>query len=170
MPSPFPGLDPYIEAQHFWPDFHQSFMTYWRDQILDVLPEHYDARLEERVSEVEVSNGEDENPRYPDLTLSKSRPARRRRQPTNGITLLLEPVAMTLPEYEEIREGYIRVTRRPDRALVAVLELLSPTNKNGSGFSEYLRKRKELLSQDVHVVELDLLVEGRRLPMHTELP
>ena len=25
MPSPFPGIDPYLESQHFWEDFHPSF-------------------------------------------------------------------------------------------------------------------------------------------------
>ncbi len=38
MPSPFPGVDPFIEDQQFWPDFQQSFMTYWRDQLLELLP------------------------------------------------------------------------------------------------------------------------------------
>src|SRR5262249_43956516 len=144
MPSPFPGVDPFIEDQHFWPDFHQRFMTYWCDQLLDVLPENYDARLEERIHQVEVSNGSDGGARYPDIALSQSKTSRRRHRSVGGGTMLLEPIEMALPEYEDLRESYIKVTHRPDRTLVAILELLSPTNKEGSGFSDYLSKRKEL--------------------------
>src|SRR5262249_49282480 len=59
---------------------------------------------------------------------------------------------------------------RPDRSLVAVLELLSPTNKSGEGFQEYRAKRKADLQQKVHLVELDLLVGGTRLPLLRPLP
>jgi hypothetical protein len=27
MKSPFPGVDPYIESQHYWPDFHATFFA-----------------------------------------------------------------------------------------------------------------------------------------------
>ena len=29
MPSPFPGIDPYLESQGYWPDFHVSFIPYF---------------------------------------------------------------------------------------------------------------------------------------------
>ncbi len=170
MGSPFPGVDPFIEDQHFWPDFHQRFMTYWCDQLLGLLPDNYDARLEERVHHVEVANGGDDRARYPDITVSQAKPSRRRHKAVGGVALLLEPVPLTLPESEEVRESYIQVTRRPDRTLVAVLELLSPTNKAGTGFIAYLIKRKELYFQDVHILELDLLLQGNRMPMREELP
>ena len=28
-PPLFPGIDPFVEAQRFWPDFHGSFMGYY---------------------------------------------------------------------------------------------------------------------------------------------
>jgi len=46
----------------------------------------------------------------------------------------------------------------------------SPTNKTGEGFSEYRAKRKTILLQKVHLVELDLLVGGNRLPLSRPLP
>ena len=39
MPSPFPGIDPYIESQHLWEGFHARFVTYLCDALNDVLPE-----------------------------------------------------------------------------------------------------------------------------------
>lgn len=71
---------------------------------------------------------------------------------------------------DETREAYIEILQRPEMALVAVLELLSPWNKTEPGFGEYLAKRNALFRQDVHVIELDLLLGGRRLPLGKSLP
>ena len=48
--------------------------------------------------------------------------------------------------------------------------MLSPTNKTGEGYWDYQAKRRKLIRQNVHLVELDLLVRGQRLPMERELP
>src|SRR5262249_35258361 len=54
---------------------------------------------------------------------------------------------------------------RPDWAPVTIIELLSPTDKHGHGYDEYLYKRVSLIARSIHLVELDLLLGGRRLPM-----
>ena len=47
MPSPFPGMDPYLEDPAVWEDFHGEFIYECRHLLLDVLPPEYDApRLE----------------------------------------------------------------------------------------------------------------------------
>ena len=53
---------------------------------------------------------------------------------------------------------------------MAVLELLSPANKQNPGRTEYLSKRNAILRQNVHLVELDLLLGGERLPLLKSLP
>jgi hypothetical protein len=68
------------------------------------------------------------------------------------------------------RETYIEILHQPDRSLVTALELLSPANKEQPGRTEYLAKRMALLYQKVHLVELDLLLGGRPLPMEQPLP
>jgi hypothetical protein len=45
MPRPFPGIDPYLEAQGFWEGFHQRLMTYYCDALNDNLSESYIAGL-----------------------------------------------------------------------------------------------------------------------------
>src|SRR5262249_37321858 len=65
---------------------------------------------------------------------------------------------------------YIEILHRPDRALVAVLELLSPANKEEPGRGDYLAKRGGLLRQPVHLIELDLLLKGQRPPLLRPLP
>ena len=52
MANPFPGIDPYIEDQGLWPDFHTSFLVACRRALLRGLPRHYDARIEERLTVV----------------------------------------------------------------------------------------------------------------------
>ena len=37
-PSPFPGMDPYLEDPAFWPDFHSTFVNYWREALVEQLP------------------------------------------------------------------------------------------------------------------------------------
>jgi len=55
MPSPFPGMDPYLEDPAFWPDFHARFLYNWSDALADLLPEQYEARIDETVRLVEVN-------------------------------------------------------------------------------------------------------------------
>ena len=159
MPSPFPGMDPYLEDPAFWQDFHRSFITYCRNGILDHLPDSYDARIDEQIR---VVMPEDEGTRYyPDVAVTGN-PQSRASAPTDtGATALaVEPVRMT--DLEEERDVWIEVRRRPDRALVTVIEVLSPSNKTGDGLRDYTARRNQFLHQHVNFVEINLLVDGRR--------
>jgi hypothetical protein len=168
MHSPFPGVDPYLESQGFWPDFHASFITYWRDALTDLLPDNYEARMDERVSLVELPP-ERIKRIEPDLAVS-------RRGPSTGATVApagivtMEPVTIPLVIEDEERQTFIEIVRRPGRTLVAVLELLSSANKEEPGRSSYLAKRNALLRQSVHLVEVDFLLAGQRLPLAKEPP
>jgi hypothetical protein len=67
---------------------------------------------------------------------------------------------------EEVREAYITILDREGLEVVTVIELLSPGNKrSGSdGRREYLSKREGILRSSSHLVEVDLLRGGARLP------
>jgi hypothetical protein len=168
MTSPFPGVDPYLESQGFWPDFHASFITYWRDALMDVLPDNYEARMDECVSLVELPP-ERIKRIEPDLALSRRGPSTGSTATSAGVATL-EPVTVPLVIEEEERQTFIEILRRPGRTLVAVLELLSPSNKEEPGRSSYLVKRNALLRQSVHLVEVDLLLAGQRLPLAKDPP
>ena len=56
------------------------------------------------------------------------------------------------------------------RDLVTAIEVLSPTNKRGEGYQEYLDKRGRILLSPAHLIEIDLLRSGRRVPMQEPLP
>ena len=168
MSSPFPGIDPYLASQGFWQDFHLRYMLGLCDAISDLLPEPYVARIDERMRVMEVPAQEVRQFR-PDVAV-----VRRGGEPASGIpaagTLTLEPELIPLRYLDEVREAFIEVVHLPDRRLVTVIEVLSPSNKSGSGRSDYLAKRNALIHQDVHIVELDFLVAGQRLPMKRALP
>ena len=169
MTSPFPGMDPYLEDPAFWPDFHQTFIGCWREAIADALPPHYDARLDESIDLVQMSP-EVIRLIYPDIAVSKG--SRRVKRPkANGAgSLLLEPVTIPHEFVDEVRQTRIEILHRPERTLVTVIEMLSPFNKSAEGFNQYRKKRITILLQKLHLVELDLLVGGQRLPHAEPLP
>jgi hypothetical protein len=168
MTNPFPGVDPYLESQGIWPDFHARFITYWCDALVDLLPDNYEARMDERVSLVELPP-ERAKLIKPDLAVSRRGPSSAAIPGPAGVATL-EPVTIPLVIEEEERQTFIEVLHRPGRTLVAVLELLSPANKEEPGRSSYLGKRNELLRRSVHLVELDFLLGGQRLPLSKEPP
>ena len=60
MPSPFPGMDPYLEDPSVWEEFHYLFNAECMYLLADRLPEHYVARVQERVELISISDGRGE--------------------------------------------------------------------------------------------------------------
>jgi hypothetical protein len=46
MPSPFPGMDPYLENPGWWPDFHHFFISGLSEGLDEILPGRYIAEIE----------------------------------------------------------------------------------------------------------------------------
>ena len=67
MPSPFPGMDPYIESQE-WEDFHSRINNAMADVISEKIRPAYVVRIERRVY-VEIPGSESENFRIADLAV-----------------------------------------------------------------------------------------------------
>jgi Protein of unknown function (DUF4058) len=57
-----------------------------------------------------------------------------------------------------------------NRLLVTAIEFMSPTNKRGQGHRRYLKKRRRLPLSRAHLLEIDLLRTGDRVPMVDPLP
>src|SRR6202011_1559181 len=71
-----------------------------------------------------------------------------------------------LPLQDIERVPFLEVRDRQGRELVAVIELLSPSNKRpGEDREQYLAKRRELLRSPAHLVEIDLLRGGPPMPL-----
>jgi hypothetical protein len=160
-------MDPYLEDPAYWLDFHARYINAWAEAIAQELPAEYEANLGERVYLVEM-DPETRKLIYPDVAVSDGGP--RSGTLTTASVATLEPITVPLEVVEGPREAFIEILHRPERSLVAVLELLSPSNKHEPGRTEYLSKRNALLRQLVHLIELDLLLGGQRLPMGRPLP
>ncbi len=165
MPSPFPGMDPYLE-QH-WGDIHHRLVTYGCDQLHERLPGGLLARMEERVF-VESSLGP-ERAIVPDLRVFERRGGKKKPATSNGALAVAEPLVLHFDE--PAAEGFIEIREAGSgRRLVTVVEVLSLTNKvRGEGRDKYLRKQEELRDGGVSLVEIDLLrAGGRVLPVPVE--
>ncbi len=63
---------------------------------------------------------------------------------------------------EEIEEARLEIRHVESKALVTVIEILSPANKirGSAGRRSFLNKRREILVSEVHWIEIDLLRAG----------
>ena len=170
MPSPFPGMDPFLESQE-WEDFHASLNLAIRDSLSPRLAPRYVVRVERRVYVESPSEGRPSFPRSDAIVLQTAESAGRT-PIAAGLATTLGPFECELPMPEERRETYLVIRLREAMEVVTGLETLSPSNKRsgGGGRRKYLKKRKAVLGSRAHLVELDLLRGGRRLPMATPLP
>jgi hypothetical protein len=153
MKSPFPGMDPYLEAQGRWRDLHVSMITYCRDGLNDLLPENYVAQIDEQ--DRLVSSEAVVAVLYPDVYVGRERKKRRAQARSPAVSLTaLEPVTIPLlkGDVEEIRDSWIEIRNLPKLDLVTVIEILSPTNNVGVGRVEYLDKRDHHIDLPVNLV------------------
>ena len=49
MPSPFPGMDPYLEDKRWWEVFHTAFIVGLMERLNRSLPDQYVASSEQRL-------------------------------------------------------------------------------------------------------------------------
>lgn len=177
MHSPFPGMDPYVEATGIWSNFHHALITSCHDLLNERLPANYVAAIEERV--LMIGDTEEDRPARlvePDVAVLHSVPAKSDIIPSRAAHSVATLEPRTLPQEIELLDApkqlYIQVLHLPERALVTDIELLSPANKRrgSDDRAAYLSRRRDLILHQVNLVELDLLIKGDRLPMLAALP
>jgi hypothetical protein len=162
-------MDPYIEASGNGMSFHSVFIAACWEALNATLPTHYVASVDQRTHLVDVSE-EDVRIILPDIAATGGGAAGPAGQRQSGGVATLEPEAIPLPVYEERRERRIEIHTEPEHQLVTVIEVLSSTNKSHEGFAEYTSKRRAILRQQVHLLEIDLFLQGKRLPLAEPLP
>jgi hypothetical protein len=163
MPNPFPGVDPFLEVTDLWVGFHNTLVGDF-GKLLNpgLLPRGYIAVVEKRVDLVDSPAGPSDD-RHPDLLVTTGGQTRSLAAAESAAAVMeLETVKVTLPSYESVPVAFINIRSLPGRELVTVIELLSPANKTGGSRGDYRAKRAALLSSAVNLVEIDLLLVGRR--------
>ena len=172
MPSPFPGIDPFIEGQ-IWMDFHAEFVPAIRAALNQVLPERYVVRIEEYVY-LDLQREDDLMLVQPDVIVLEEPPSVPATTTTGSTATAVaaQPAILTLPLHAQRRQRFLTIRKRQTQQVVTVIELLSPTNERANSLDQaaYLEKREEILRSPAHLVELDLLRGGARLPTVEPLP
>jgi len=162
MPSPFPGMDPFLEHPALWPDVHHGLIEALRSTLAPVLRPRYRVAVEERVYVADL-----EGPFFtgrPDASVVDAGPPGG--LAPNAAVALAEPRVVEVPMPDRIREGYLEVHNVATDEVVTVVEVLSPTNKRpGEGRRLYEEKRLQVLGTRTHLVEIDLLRSGQPMKM-----
>ncbi len=167
MPSPFPGMDPWLEHQDFFPGVHDSFATYLHEALNASLPAPYVAGLRARIW-IEMAK----RPVGPDEDVVHTAEIANGNGGGNGNNggvavaqaVATKPVVIRVP-HEEIHEGFVDILTqgRDEERVVTTIELLSLTNKTPGehGREQYQKKQRKILESQVHLVEIDLLRGGQ---------
>ncbi|HEX5104783.1 MAG TPA: DUF4058 family protein [Pirellulaceae bacterium] len=168
MPSPFPGMDPYLEIPHVWPDFHNSLAYAIRALLNRDMPKPFYAQLEVRPEVGIVEIDEHVERMVPDVTVLEPRTVPKH---SSGAAVLESPRTDISKSYEvaavvePIRHAYVEIRdTAQDHRLVTLIEIVSPSNKRaGKDRDAYLEKQQQVLASDASLVEIDLHRGGQRL-------
>jgi Protein of unknown function (DUF4058) len=164
MPSPFPGMDPYLENPAVFGNLHHDFIVLAKEALQSKLPAPFYARSNDRTW-IDLA----ERPVKPDtrVRVAAAYQPRRLDPQVGGVAMVEAPVNEPIVihvAHDECREAFAEIYagRGTDRRLVTTIEVLSPTNKgrSGQGRKLYLEKQQELLNSEVHLIEIDLLRDG----------
>jgi hypothetical protein len=167
MPSPFPGVDPYLENPEFWSEVHNRLIVAIADSLSPYLRPKYRVAIEKRVydSEEGLLVGIADVAVLPRASSASApstatMPARHK-----------SPIQISVPMPEEVRESYLEIREIASGQVVTVIEILSPKNKRvGVGRAAYEKKRQQVLSSATHLVEIDLLRGGTPMPLSGSVP
>lgn len=163
MPSPFPGMNPYLEQSLVWHDFHERAIPLMADMLAAQLDPAFVVKIDEQIYLQELPADSRRLIGRGDVTIPRNPAA----ESASGSTATLAaPFEGRLPGVDEERQSFLEIRDRASWKVVTVIELLSPTNKNpGPDREQYLAKRLRLLNSWVHFVEIDLLRGGPRMPV-----
>ena len=152
MPSPFPGMDPYLEEPDEWGSFHSRFITSLSDYLMDAVAPNFFAHI---VEHFWFTTSDD--PAFVEIELGGGLMAQ-----APAVRTETRPVE---PLYDvEMRDRWIEMRPRYDQEAVTILEVLSPFKKvPGTQSREtFLRKRRTVTASRTHWIEIDLLRAGER--------
>jgi len=154
MPSPFPGMDPWLERPMAFPTLHNTLVTHLQSALKPLLPRGYMALSANRVwVDVQARREPDVGvfgPPEPAIGGTLAAPA------GELLTLAAEPLA------DPVEEPYLEVRSTEDDRLVTAIEVVSLSNKRPgeTGRESYRQKQAEFRAGGVNLIEIDLLRAG----------
>ncbi|MCP2728573.1 DUF4058 family protein [Limnofasciculus baicalensis] len=169
MPSPFPGMNPYLENPIFWSEVHHRLITAIADSIEPYIPPNYRVAIEQRTY---LSDDSDSIlVGIPDVAVFSQKSVASPTSATATIVATAEAIAVTIPVPEKVRESYLEIREAGTGLVITTIEILSPKNKRtGEGREAYRKKRKKVLASLTNLVEIDLLRGGKPMEILGEAP
>lgn len=160
MTSPFPGMNPYLENPDLWPGVHGRIIVNLADFLSSQLRPQYFVSIEERIYQTTIDDrilvG------IPDVIVQNSKTANLQTQNLVVASPEIKPKKVQVPLLETVKERYLEIKRVDTKAVITVIEILSPKNKrSGEGRNVYENKRQLILASFTHLVEIDLLRFGQ---------
>jgi hypothetical protein len=136
MSSPFPGMDPYIEGVS-WTSAHHELASAIVHQLAPKLRPKYVVRPVERfVMEIPDDISVTKSSIYPEVGVYDASRSRTVREQILVWTIPLLEMMTVMPQ--EVPHVTVEIRDVAKRELVTAIEILSPTNKRGEGYDEYL--------------------------------
>jgi hypothetical protein len=151
-------MNPWLEQEGLWQDFHTKFLVAISERLVTQVGAGYFVLLEYHIYVHEP----EQRPQRMRAGLLVTRPQLGGPGPAAGV--LEAPVEVKHLEQEVERVPYLEVRHAARGDLVTVLEMLSPSNKQGEGRRQYVARREQLLGSEAHLVEIDLLRGGAPMP------
>lgn len=168
MPSPFPGMDPYLESPLHWPGVHSILNVAIASELNRTLPTGFVANVELYVSQADKDELRQlQRLHRPDVSILQSSRASRVVPHESGMmALLANPTVVSRFKLVKPRKrSFVLIMTRESRRVLTALELLSPSNKHpGKDRDMLLAKRENCITSGTNFVEIDLLRCGKRLP------
>ncbi|MGC1393435.1 MAG: DUF4058 family protein [Coleofasciculaceae cyanobacterium] len=162
MPSPFPGMNPYLEHPEIWPGVHHLLISEIVKFLSPKLRPKYRVAVEVRMYETPSENSLLVG--IPDLIVKRSSTATTTTTNVAVAAPTTQPTKVTVPVPEIIKEGYLEIREVGTDKVITSIEILSPANKRtGKGRQIYEKKRLRVLGSGTHLVEIDLLRAGEAL-------
>ncbi|OCR02945.1 hypothetical protein BCD67_08225 [Oscillatoriales cyanobacterium USR001] len=164
MPSPFPGMNPYLEHPSLWAGIHHRLITAIANDLAPKLRPKYIVAIEERV--YEVSGDTALLVGVPDVSVQSSLMVARSTESNLAVAATTQSVEVLLPLPEILTEAYLEIRAVETEEVITIIEVLSPKNKQvGIGRLQYETKRLKILGSATHFVEIDLLRQGNSMAM-----
>ncbi|MEC4813378.1 MAG: DUF4058 family protein [Scytonema sp. PMC 1069.18] len=161
MKNPFPGMNPYLEQPELWHQVHNRLIVAIADDLTPQIAPKYRVSIEERVY---TSVDDILLVGIADVAVAKRSTTETKTALTTA--KLAEPHKVKVPIPEQVIERFLEVRSTQSREVVSVIEILSPKNKRSKeGRAAYESKRQKILASATHLVEIDLLRQGKAMPI-----
>jgi hypothetical protein len=168
MPTPFPGMDPYLERPGLWVQVHTNLIVDIQRFLNSLLRPRYHVAVEQHTY-LSILPPDEQLVGIPDALVVAPDDS------DGNVAVAVAPSATVqalegeLPLPEEVHQRYLEVHDTATSEVVTVIEIMSPANKTSQeGRIQYQRKRLKILSSLTNLVEIDLTRIGKPFPIKVQ--